>query len=157
MSAVTINMVDNSGEPTSVQFYLPQLTSANYDDVAGNVAGQNVGDLRLAIAAITLANFTNHSVSAVNYPESGDLPANPYAQREIGLMVKYVDTVNAKKAHRVIPAPDLTLIAQTGTDVVDHTSNVAAVALTAAIEANAVSQDGNPVVVTGMRIVGRKN
>jgi hypothetical protein len=157
MASVTHGMIGNSGESSSVTFYLPDVTGANYDDVTGNGVGQNVGDLRLAVAAVTLMNFTKHTVTTEQYAEAGTLPADANAQREIKLWVQYVDTVNARVGSLSIPGPNLSILAQTGTDVVDHTSNAAAIALTNAIEANAVSRDGNPIAVRLMKIVGRNN
>lgn len=153
-SSLTIGYIDNSGEGSSTRFYLPQLTAGNYDAVAGNGVGENVGDLRLAVAAVTLCNFTQHTVVAEQYTEAGDLPASAFAQREFKLLVKMVDTAN-NRSTVTIPAPNLDVLAQPGTDIVDHVSNVVAAALAAAIEANAVSPQGNALSVIGMRIVGR--
>jgi len=157
MASVTHGMIDNSGEGASVTFYLPDVTPANYADITGNGPTDNVGALRLAVAGISLANSTRHTVTTEVYPEAGTLPSSPWAQREIKLLVQFVDTVNSKKGTVSIPAPDLSILAQPGTDVVDHVSNVAAAAFVAAFEANAVSQDGNPITVTGMRIIGRNS
>jgi len=157
MSEAAFNMIGFSGERSSVRIGLPLLTGANYDDVTGNGATDNVGVLRIAIGAISLLNFENIVVSAVTHPDTGGLPASPNAQREIGLRVFYTDDVTAKKYHITIPGPDLSLVAQAGTDVVDHTSNAAAIAFVTAFESAARSVDDNAVTVTGMRIVGRAN
>lgn len=156
MAQVAFVMVDNSGEKSTVAFSLPVITGANYDDIAGNGVGDNVGDLRIAIGAASLMNFVNTVVQAVNYPDTPVLPTSPWAQREDGLRVFYADA-DGGKYHVTIPGPDKTLFAQTGTDVVDHTSNAAAILLKNAIEANAASPSGDPVFVTGMRLVGRSN
>lgn len=155
MPSVTHTIIDNAGETSTTRFYLPTISGANYDTVAGNGATDNVGALRLAVAAITRGNFVRHTVSAVEYPEAGTLPADPEAHRETKLLVSYVDNVNARRGSVTIAAPDLSILAQTGTDVVDHTSNAAAIALTTAIETYAASRDGNAITVIGMRIVGR--
>lgn len=153
---VTHSLIGFSGEGSSVRFYLPDVTAANYDDVAGNGVGDNVGDLRLALAAMTLLNFVRHTVTTEQYADAGTLPNDPYAQREIKLLVSYRDTVTSKLYRLEIPGPDLSALAQAGTDVVDHTSNITAAAFVTAFEANAASVDGNPVTVEGMRIVGRR-
>jgi len=153
---VTHGMVDNSGESSKVTFYLPDITAANYDDVAGNGVGDNVGDLRLAIAAATLLNFTRHTVVAEVYEETGLLPSDANAQREQKLLITYIGDGGSSKKFRVeVPGVDRTLFAQTGTDVVDHTSNINAIALKDAIEANAVTPEGFPALVVAMRLVGR--
>lgn len=153
---VTHSMIGFSGEPSSVTFYLPDVTSVNYDDVTGNTVGDNVGSLRLALGAISLLNFVRHTVTTEQHADSGALPTEPYAQREIKLLVNYRDTVTAKKYRIEIPGPDLAALAQAGTDVVDHTSNATAVAFVTAMETYARSVDGNLITVEGMRIVGRR-
>ena len=154
MASVSHTCIDNSGETSVVTINLPDVTAANYDDITGNSIGQNVGNLRLAIAAITLCNFVRHTVNTATYADSGELPANAYAQRELKLLVRYIDTVTSKKHSITIPGPNLSILAQQGTDVVDHVSNVEAAAFVAAFEANARSPEGNPVSVQGMRIIG---
>jgi len=156
-ASVTYNMIGHSGERSRVTLGLPVLTGANYDDVTGNGATDSVGALRIAIGAISLMNFESAAVGAITHPDAGGLPTDPNAQRERGLRVFYTDDVTSKKYHFTIPGPDMTLVAQAGTDVVDHTSNVAAVALVAVLEAEMRSPDGNAITVTGMRTVGRAN
>lgn len=153
---VTHSLIGFSGEGSSVRFYLPDVTSVNYDDVTGNTVGDNVGGLRLALGALTLLNFVRHTVTTEQYADVGSLPSDPYAQREIKLLVSYRDTVTSKLYRLEIPGPDLSAIAQAGTDVVDHTSNVTAAAFVTAFEQYARSVDGNLVTVEGMRIVGRR-
>lgn len=157
MASVSHTCIDNSGENSVVTFYLPDVDESNYNDVTGNGPAQNVGDLRLALAAITLCNFVRHTVTTEVYPETGELPSSPWAQRELKLLVQYVDDVTAKRYTVTIPGPDLDLLAQPGTDVVDHVSNVVAAAFVTAFEANARSQDGNAISVIGMRIIGRNS
>lgn len=153
---VTHSLIGFSGEGSSVRFYLPDVNATNYDDVAGNTVGDNVGGLRLALGAITLLNFVRHTVTTEQYADVGTLPSSPHAQREIKLLVSYRDTVTSKLYRLEIPGPDLAALAQAGTDVVDHTSNVTAVAFVTAFEQYARSVDGNLVTVEGMRIVGRR-
>jgi hypothetical protein len=153
---VSFGLIDKSLENSRCSLNLPALTGVNYDDVTGNAVGNNVGDLRIAIAAITLCNLTGTTVQAVQYPENPIPPASAYAQREIGLRVFYADSVTGDKYNFTIPGPDLTLLAQEGTDLID-TSNALWIALVAAVEANAVSPAGNPVEVLQGRIVGRSN
>lgn len=157
MASVAHTCIDNSGENSVVTFYLPDVDESNYNDVTGNGPAQNVGDLRLALAAITLCNFVRHTVTTEVYSELGELPASPWAQRELKLLVQYVDNVTSKRYTVTIPGPDLDLLAQPGTDVVDHVSNVVAAAFVTAFETNARSQDGNAISVIGMRIIGRNS
>lgn len=153
---VVHGLVGNSGEASKVKFYLEEITSVNFDDITGNGVGDAVGDLRIAVAAATLMNFTRHTVVAKVYDETGLLPSDANAQREQKLLITYIGSGGSSKKFRIeLPGVDRTLFAQTGTDVVDHTSNVNAIALRTAIEANAWTPEGFPAVVVGMRLVGR--
>lgn len=153
---VSFGFIDHSREKSSTALFLPTITAANFDAVTGNTIAENVGALRLAIAAITLCNFTNTRVVAVEYPENDVTPADPYAQRETGLRVFMTDTVTGEKSHMTIPGPNLTLLAQVGTDEVDP-SAATWLTLVGAIEAEARSKDGNVLEVTSGRIVGRNS
>ena len=147
--------IDHSGEKPSTQIYLPALSSANFDGVAGNGVGDNVGDLRLAIAAVTLCNFVKHQVTGVVYTDLNVKPANAQAQAEIRLRIDYTDDVNGRSGYFTIPGPNLALFAQSGSDIIDP-DEVAVAALFAAVEANAVSRDDNPITVQQGVIVGRR-
>lgn len=154
-SKATFSMIDHSGEKSSTGIYIPQITAANHDSIVGDSATEAVGRLRIAIAAVSTMNEVNRTVTAKVFSSAGTLPTNPYAQREQKLLVRYIDTVTNKQAVITVPSPDLTLLAQAGTDVVDHTANITAMAFVTAFELDAVSADGNPVAVQGMEIVGR--
>lgn len=155
MSLLTFGYIGNSGETSRSQVHVPDLTAANFDTVTGEGAAENVGEIKSALDAITLMNNTQRSIQVITGIDAASLPASAFAQREIKLFVQYVDDVTAKKYSFTVPGPDLSLIAQTGTDVVDHTSNAFAAALVTALETYAVSPDQNAISVTGMRIVGR--
>jgi hypothetical protein len=153
---VVHGMIDNSGESSKVKFYLPLITAANYDDQTGNGIGEAVGELRLAVAAASLMNFTRHTVVSDVYDDVGTLPSDANAQREQKLLITYIGDGGTSKKYRLeIPGADRTLFAQTGTDVVDHTSNVNAIALKAVIETYAVTPEGFPALIQAMRLVGR--
>jgi hypothetical protein len=153
---VVHGLIGNSGESSKVKFYLPLITAANYDDQTGNGIGEAVGELRLAVAAATLMNFTRHTVVSDVYDETGLLPSDANAQREQKLLITYIGDGGSSKKFRIeLPGVDRTLFAQTGTDVVDHTSNVNAIALKGVIETYAVTPEGFPALVVAMRLVGR--
>ncbi len=156
-SRVQFGMIDNSGEDTGVGIYFPQVTSANYDAIVDDSITGAVGRVRIAIAAISTANEVKRTVTAEIFNSAGTIPADPYAQRERGLLVRYTDTVTNKRAVITIPSPDMGSLAQTGTDVVDHVNNITAAAFVTAFELDAVSAAGNPVSVLAMSIVGRNN
>jgi len=153
-SKAKFGIIDNSGERSSVNLYLLDLTGANYDDVAGNLVGNNMGDLRLAIATVCIGNFTGQSLQAVQYTDVGTIPANKYAQREIKVRFDYIDNVNGKRASFTLPCPNLDLLAESGTDNVDL-EELTVAAFVAVVEANAVSVDGNAITITRGTVVGR--
>lgn len=155
MAYVTHTLIDHSGEKSPTRHYLPDLTNANYIAVTGNTpVTQNVGSLRVALGAITNANFVRHKVTAhtVRLPFSTPVAA---AQRESKLLIRCQDNSNARRFNIEIPCPNLTLLAQEGTDVIDSTVPewIAVVAL---LESECVSPWGNTFLVTEARIVGRR-
>lgn len=153
--SVTFNWVDNSGESSSSIIHLGTINAGNYAAIVDDAPGGVIGDIKAAIDDITLMNNVRRTVTCEQFTDTPSLPANAFAQRETKLLVTYADNVTARKYTFTVPGPDLSLIAQTGTDVVDHTSNIYAAALVTAFEAGAYSPLGNAVTVVGMRIVGR--
>lgn len=147
--------VDNSREKASTQIYLPELTGANYDSVAGNGVGDSLGDLRLAIAAVTRCNFVKHQLTAVTYNDLNEVPADKDAQIEIRLRIDYTDNVNGRTGFFTIPAPNLDVFGQVGSDEVDR-DEVSVAALFSVIEANCVSRDDNAITVQRGVVVGRR-
>jgi len=156
MAYVTHTLIDHSGEKSPTRHYLPDLTNANYIVVTGNTpVTQNVGSLRVALGAITNANFVRHKVTAhtVRNPPSSAVAA---AQRESKLLIRCQDNgTGARRFNIEIPCPNLSLLAQEGTDVIDST--VAEwIAVVALLEADCVSPWGNTFLVIEGRIVGRR-
>jgi len=151
MSVLTFKIIDHSGEYSSVAMNIPDVTDATW-------AATNLGitALQAAIAALTAGNIASKSLLAYTYPVNDTFPTNEYAQRETGLRLFYKDVDNSKKFHVTIPAPNLALIAQEGTDMVDMTNSVVA-ALTALLETWMVSPYGNGVSFYKGVIVGRRN
>ena len=94
------------------------------------------------------------SLTYVSDRGTGEPPSEVTAQREIAIKVTYRDTVTGKVEHLTVPGPVAAVYPPTGTDVIPL-SNVAAAAFITVFEANAVSQDGNAIVVTGIRLIGR--
>lgn len=154
MSYVTHSIIDHSGEVSFTRHGLPDITSVNYAAVTGNTIAQNVGALRLALAAVTDGNFTKHEVTAAEQPPIGAIPTDVNAQREIKLLVRYVSSAGRRGSFE-IPGPDLTLFAQTGTDVALLTSTEW-LAFESIIEANCRDSYGDTITVTDGRIVGRR-
>lgn len=153
----TFNLIDHSGEQSSVAFWTPDLDAANIATYTSTAVTNALGDLKAAIDALTLMNETNINVGATRIISPPTLPADENAQREQKLQIKYTDTVTGKKYRFEIPGVDRTLVAQVGTDVVDFGSNAFVIALVNAFESDYVSELGNPVSVYGASLVGRNN
>ncbi len=151
MSAVTFTIRDRSDEYSAVKFPIPAVDDANW-----GVTDTRIAALQVAVAAATTGNIATRSLQAYREHVDDTNPANPYAQRELGLRLYYLDTVNGKKYHLTIPSPDLLVMGQGGTDLIDLTGSLAD-PIVAAMEALMESPDGNPVQVYRGRIVGRRN
>lgn len=150
-SQVSYRVIDHSGEYSNVTLNIPAVSEVNF------VAAETFAlALQVAIDALTAGNIAARSMTAYTVPVNDTYPANEYAQRETGLRLFYKDNANSKKFHVTIPAPDLSLIAEEGTDHVDMSLSVVS-GVTAAMEAFMVSPYGNPVTFYKGVIVGRKN
>lgn len=156
-SQTTFAFVDHSGEVSRVSFSHLDLDAGSVDGYTSTVITDELGALKAAIDALTLLNETQITVGAANILSPPTLPADENAQREQGLLIKYVDLSNNKKYRFTIPGIDRTLVAQSGTDIVDFANNVLVAALVATFEANYTSELGNAVSVYAASLVGRNN
>lgn len=157
-SKVRYVYIDHSSEKSSMQVHLPDITAATYDAITANDATGNVGRIRLALAALTLCNEVSVNIQAKKIPTvPPSPPTDENAQREQALQIEYVDNVTGKTYFYNLPGIDRTLVAQTGTDVVDYVNNVLVAALVTALEADARSELGNNITVTGARMIGRNS
>ena len=150
-SSVTFTVRDHSDEYSGVTFPIPPIDESNWVAVDTQIAA-----LQAAVAAATTGNIARRSLNAYNVHVDDTRPANPYAQREIGLRLFYLDTVNGKKYHLTIHVPDLIVMSQGGTDEIDLTGSLAD-PIVAAMQALMETPDGNPVQVYRGLIVGRRN
>lgn len=156
MGRLTFSYIGKSGEPASVGVAVPDLTAANVESYTDGGLSTAFDALNDALLALTLMNATGHTATAQVNQIEPVIPASPYAQREIAIMFFMSDT-GGHKSRLSVPGPDLTLVAQDGTDLVDLTVTEVA-ALVTAIETYAVDPvTGNAVTVTGARIIGRNN
>ena len=151
MALATFKIIDYSGEYSNVAMNIPDIDESNYVTINGFVLA-----LQTAIVALTAGNVASRQLTAYSVPVNDSFPANEFAQKETGLRLFYKDTVNAKKFHITIAAPDLALVAVEGSDFVDMSLSVVA-AVTDAMEVFMVSPYGNPVSFYKGVIVGRKN
>ena len=149
---ITQGYKDRSGEPSRTQFWV--ATPAG-DDITDAIADAQA--VQTGIAVVTLCNFTDLSLHHLIEADVPTIPSSVWAQRELALYVQYADTVDGSFQSMTIPGPDLVLLGQANTDEVDIVSNVTAAAFVVVLEANLVSEEGNPIEVTRMRILGRRN
>ncbi len=150
-SSVTFTVRDHSDESSTVTFPIGPIDDTNW--VANNA---KIATLETALRAATTGNVSFRMLTAYRKIVDDNRPANPYAQREIGLRLFYSDNVNGKKYHLTIPAPDLVVMSQGGTDLIDLTGSLAD-PIVAAMEAVMQSPDDNPVTVYKGVIVGRRS
>jgi hypothetical protein len=148
---VTQGWIDHSREFSATRFFVAKSTG---DDLAASIS--DAGAMKTGMAVVSLCNFSNQSASMIFDSDTPTIPSSDYAQREVALWVQYVDDTTQKYETMQIPGPDLTLLAQANTDEVDIVANVTAAAFLLVIENNCVSEAGNAVTVTRMRIIGRR-
>lgn len=153
MGRLTARFRDYSDEYSTLSVLVPDLDTA---DVWNVIVGLGAGianaleDLSLA----TLVSVTYHEIA--NPPADDTRPTSPFAQREQGLRFFYSDNVDASKYNITVPAPDLAIVADPGSDDVDLTITEVA-ALVTWLESNVLSPNGNAITVDRAVIVGRNS
>ncbi|MCA9996001.1 MAG: hypothetical protein H6662_15770 [Ardenticatenaceae bacterium] len=154
MAVVNIVIRDRSDEYSTVSIPVADIANdgSNYSTIQNDV-----DDIISAIEALTTGEIARRQLVAYNQSVNDVRPANPYAQRELGLRLFYQDTVTQKKYHITVPAPDLLLVASGGTDDVDLSGVAVVNALVTYLETNMKSPVGNPVNFYRGKIVGRRN
>jgi len=151
-SKVGYTFLDASGETSRVEMNIATLTAGNFAATTGAVeAGGALAD---AIGALSLCALANVDIVADRTATGAEAPTEMYAQREIGLLVSYQDSVTGKKYRITIPGPDWATIGTVGTDKVDA-ADALWTAFVSAFEANVLSEVGNAVTVMGGWLVGR--
>jgi len=146
----TYNFLDHSNEKSSLKFYLPDITSANY---AATVA--TLGDMRIAIQGLTLCNIgaTPELVSEV-HTDVATIPTSPYAQRETRAMFDCADSVSGRRFKIGVPTPDLTKLGLPRTDEINFLDSDVADYVNS-LASNAISPEGNAFSVIRGRVEGR--
>lgn len=144
---------DRSNEKSTLSIHFPQIVAGgtNFDAVISAMEA-----VEATIDAITLCDNAKQALYDIR-SVGEDTPASPWAQRELGVRVFFVDDVNGEKGHFTIPGPDLaSLDVQDSSDKLSLSGTLEA-ALVTALEANALSRDGNSITVQRMVIVGRRS
>lgn len=151
----TWSILDYSNEIGRMRMHIPDLDDTNILDYTNDSVGGALGDMRIALNALTDGNHLKRQVTAVTVVDSAVLPTDPLAQRERKAVVSYRDTVTGKVYRLEIPAFSMSG-AIPGTDVLDLT-DADWVAFITEFEANCVSELGNAVEVLSAKHVGRSN
>ena len=153
VTKAVLNLIDYSGESTSVKFYLPELETdgSNFEDITDAL------DLLVA-GVITSSDLTQISTN-ITIPHgtgSGTPPSVFSAQRELAIRIKYRDTVTGRFEYTTVPGPVEAFYPPQGVkgDYVALNNFVFANYIIV-LEANMVSQDGNAIEVVEGRLVGR--
>jgi len=146
--------LDISGETSRVDINVADVTAGNIAATLAAADPTGTGNLGAAIAALSLCQPSSYDVVALKAPGSATAPTSNYAQREIGLMVTYMDSVTNRLYRVTIPGPDWATLGQAGTDSV-LTTAAEWTAFVSAFEGIAKSQDGNAVTVVSGHLVGR--
>lgn len=147
--------VDHSGEKSTLTFRVEAIESdgSNWAENVGPVTGKRAV-LGTAVGLMTKMNETMSGIYIPATPGSGALPAEG-ADRELALRLTYEDTVTKKKYRMDIPAP-VDGIWKPNSDELDL-ADVGVAAFIVVLEANHISQDGNPINVLYGHKVGRRN
>jgi len=152
-SSATFKFRDNSDETSRTRLhFIPLDKSADNSPLLGALGSIPVFGTALIACSDAVFAGTDMSVKLDN--GSAGLPSDEKAQREMVARMKYQDTVTGKFYHFDIPAPSALLIAPGTDDVVIGTGPGAA--LKVAFDAECISEDGNPVVLLGGIITGRR-
>ena len=152
MAVVTYTIRDRSDEYSSVAINFESEDTDTIADLETTALA-----MRALIAPLVTGNIAKQTITASQVVVEDVRPANPYAQRELGLRLFYQDEVNSKKYHITLPCPDLLVVASGGTDEVDLSGIAVVNAFVQALEQFMRSPEGNEVQVYKGVIVGRRN
>jgi len=146
----TYTITDYSDENSS--FGVTSIT-AN----AGNLAAQQTlaANLAAAVDDLTIGELVKQQMALIIL-DTPAIPTNPYAQRELKWLVRYVGDSSGKTFRTEIAAPDVTDNVVPNSDIADLTSTDWAAFVTA-FEAYVRSPDNGTetVTVVGASLVGR--
>lgn len=154
VARVSLTFLDASGEKSTVTYYTAALDAGNIAAIENNADFAVAATLAANIASCSLCTPISSQIADEVAKAAQTPPGSNYAQREIGLLVTYSDTVTGKTYHMTIPGPDWANMGLAGSDQVDP-ADAAWLAFVADFEAGAVSPDGNAITVAGGRLVGR--
>lgn len=134
-------------EPSTTTINTPTATAANIDDIATGLV-----TLGTALDNISLGTLGRRKLTAFDAFLSATPPASEAAQREIKWEVSYRDDVTGRPGSFTVPGANTALLTSRS-DIIDLTAD-AWPGVVAAIEANVVSNIGNPVTVEQIKLTG---
>lgn len=131
-----------------------EVSVVSYNVANTAIGGVDVQSLLVATAALSIGTVKKVEQSTVVANAGVTPPTNPFAQREMKWLVKFVDDVTGFAVQVEIPCPDLTGNIVSASDLALVTS-ADWVAYIAAAEAVVKSNVGNAVSFVGASLVGR--
>lgn len=151
-SQVSISGRDYSEEASKLSMHVDAITAANHDATVASAAA-----LASAVETITDALVTKyqivHSVTKLSN-QAGSSDAE--SRRERKMMVQYEDDVSKNLYQFEVFSPDMSALTYDGkTDDVLLADGGAMAAFVTAVEANAVSPEGNSITITKATVTGR--
>lgn len=144
---------------TADESEISQVNVPSYQIDAANLATwlTGWGALKTALDAIILGVQAKETVTIYDTVLSGAVPASPFAQRELKLLVTYQGDTTLKKFRSEIPTPDLAALTLAAGDSVVLADGGVMAAFVTAFEAIARNpeDDTETVTVIGAKLVGR--
>lgn len=150
-----IQFVDHAGKNSSIQFY---VSSGSYTAWKADTTTGVIRSLMNAYEAESLDTVVSETVEEEAYViGSSVFPTNENAVNSAKLLVLLEDTTTGEKYRNYIPARNAANYSSIRGQVITSGAGVVAAitALITAILAAQLSEDGNALVVTGIRVVGR--
>jgi hypothetical protein len=152
-SVVSYSILDATGEKSNFRLYGPALTGATYDAQLAEVSG-----IRTALGGITAGTVSKEDVLASSELISSNPASEPYAQRELKLLVLYHGNTTQKAFTFTVPCPDLDALTRSGgSDAIVLTDAGVMAAFVTAVQGFATSPDDDTesITIDSARIVGR--
>lgn len=145
-----IDLAATETSPINIPSY--QIDAAN---LAAWLTGW--GDLKTAIDGIIAGVQAKELVVIYDTILSGAIPASPYAQRELKILLSYQGADTDRVFRLEIPTPDLTALTLGANDSIVLADGDVMAAFVTAFEAvaRAPDDDAETVTVVGARLVGR--
>jgi len=151
-SQLTVSVRDYSEEASSCRLHVPTIDATNHDAVVTSASAlyNAVEDI---VDGIVNKYTLIHSVTKIsNVMGSSDVES----RRERKMMVQYQDDTTLEVYTVEIPSPNMSLLTYDGrTDKILLADTGAMAAFVTAMEANAVSPNGNSITIIGAYVTGR--